>query len=168
MELCLVRHAIAVERGSPGYADDASRPLTDEGRERMKGVARGLARFWTPQLIVSSPLVRARQTGEIVRNAWGQPPLRYAESLANGDHSGLFADLREHGQHKVAVVGHEPWLSSLLSYALTGDANIVSSRFKKGGAALVEFPGDVPDTGTARLLWFLPPAATRMMDKGER
>lgn len=161
MELCLVRHGIAVERGSAGYTNDASRPLTEEGRERMGQVAAGLARLWMPELVVSSPLVRARETAEILQVAWGEPRMRFSEALATGDHDELFDDIRDMGGERVAVVGHEPWLSGLLSLVLSGDAAQVRSQFKKGGAALVLFAEDTPGPGDGQLAWFLPPRVVR-------
>ena len=62
MELCLVRHAIAVDRGTPGYEDDSLRPLTSRGRDRMRVAAQGLRSFFTPEAILTSPLLRAKQT----------------------------------------------------------------------------------------------------------
>jgi phosphohistidine phosphatase len=167
MELCLVRHAIAVERGSSEYPDDASRPLTDEGRERMERGARGLAWLWTPELIVSSPLVRALETAAILQAALGDPPIRYSEALANGDHGELFDDLRDHRRESIAVVGHEPWLSELLSCSLSASPRRMHSDFKKGGAALVTFPGARMDAGTALLNWFLTPSVLRKLGRGK-
>lgn len=161
MELCLVRHGIAVERGSAGYTNDASRPLTDEGRERMGQVAAGLARLWTPELVVSSPLVRARETAEILQAAWGNPRMRFSEALATGDHDELFEDMADMDGERVAVVGHEPWISGLLSLVLSGDTSLVRSPFKKGGAALVRFAEGAAGPGAGELAWFLPPRYSR-------
>ena len=45
MNLYIVRHAIAVEHGTPGYEDDSQRPLTDNGRKKMKKISRSLDRL---------------------------------------------------------------------------------------------------------------------------
>ena len=67
MELYILRHAIAVERGSPGFEEDSTRPLTPAGEGKMRQIAKGMrALSVDPDLILSSPYVRARQTAEIV------------------------------------------------------------------------------------------------------
>ena len=47
MNLYIVRHAIAVQRGTPDYEDDSQRPLTDKGRKKMKKIVQGLRQFDT-------------------------------------------------------------------------------------------------------------------------
>jgi phosphohistidine phosphatase SixA len=68
VDICLVRHAIAVERGTPGYEDDFARPLTADGRKRMTLAAAGLAKVFGAQMILTSPLVRAAQTADVLHN----------------------------------------------------------------------------------------------------
>ena len=86
MELYLLRHALAVDRGTPGYEDDSRRPLTAGGRKQMKrGVkgmkALGLSFGW----IFSSPFLRARETAEIVGKALKmEDRLKFSEHLAAG------------------------------------------------------------------------------------
>lgn len=160
IRLCIVRHAIAVERGTPGYANDGLRPLTAEGRERMEANAAGLRALFTPTAIVSSPLLRARQTAEILGGVFPKASIRYSDALVAGDHDALLAELRG-GDAAVAVVGHEPHVSSLLSYVLTADEGRVAAVFKKGTAALAGFEGD-PAPGRAWLEWLLQPAALRL------
>lgn len=159
MELLLVRHAIAVERNSKGYIDDRARPLTPEGRKRMAESAAGIAKHFTPAEILTSPVLRARQTAEILAKAW-RCPVAELESLGNGNHSTALSAVTQRAANRVAVVGHEPWMGELLSYALTGDANSVHAPFKKGAAALVEsFGGEGPAEWS--LTWAMPPAALR-------
>jgi phosphohistidine phosphatase len=70
MNLLIVRHGIAVDRGDPAYPWDDDRPLTAEGIHKFRIAARGLKALGVhPERIVSSPLVRARQTAEILRDA---------------------------------------------------------------------------------------------------
>lgn len=160
MRLCLVRHGIAVERGLPGFADDASRPLTPGGRERMREAAAGLRLLVPEGVLLTSPLVRARQTAEILQEAFAIPGIRVCEALASGDHEALFADADATGAEIVFAVGHEPYMSEALALALTGDAAGMSAVFKKGAAALVNFHGPA-GPGRGELEWLMQPAALR-------
>lgn len=162
MEICLVRHAIAVERGTPGYEADALRPLTPKGRDRMREAARGLATLVTPQLILTSPLLRARQTAEIVAAAYRLAPPKETEFLANGDDRSLLHELAELDAASVLLVGHEPYMSGTLALLLTGDSSTMSTDYKKGAAALVTCGGE-PEPGNCVLEWFLPPSALRLL-----
>lgn len=165
MEICLVRHGIAVERGAPGYTDDATRPLTAAGRARMEEAAAGLKRLFTPQIVLTSPLVRAVETAEILRRAYRLGKVRICEGLATGDHAVVLADLEEADAGSVALVGHEPWTSELLSYLLTGERSGMASVFKKGAAGLVRCPAD-PAPGNCWLEWLVQPAALRSLAQG--
>lgn len=162
MEICLIRHAIAVERGSPGSEDDFKRQLTLQGRARMEEAASGLKRLFTPQLVLTSPLVRAVETAEILRKAYGLGKPRECEALATGDHDGVLAALEEADAGTVALVGHEPWTSELLSYLLTGERAGMAAVFKKGAAALVRSAAD-PAPGNCWLEWLVQPGALRRL-----
>lgn len=162
MELCLVRHAIAVERGTRGFEDDNLRPLTPDGSERFRAAARGLATLVSPQVIMTSPLLRARQTAEILMDTCGLAKLHFSDALASGDHVALLRDIIELEAHSVMLVGHEPHMSGLLSYLLTADDGAVSSTFKKGAAALVTCQ-DEPAPGHCWLDWLIQPAALRKL-----
>lgn len=162
MEICLVRHAIAVERGTPGYEDDATRTLTAPGRARMEEAAAGLKRLFTPQIVLTSPIVRAAETAEILRKAYGLGKPRVCEALATGDHDGVLAALEEADAGSVALVGHEPWTSELLSYLLTGDRAGMAAVFKKGAAGLVRCAAD-PAPGNCWLEWLVQPGALRRL-----
>jgi phosphohistidine phosphatase len=163
--LCIVRHALAVDRGTPGYEDDGLRPLTPEGREKMQWNALGLRELFTPAAILSSPLVRARQTADILCGVYPEAELRFSEALATGDHDALLDDVRGTRREAVAVVGHEPFLSGLLSYTLTADGDAMQTVLKKGAAALVGFSDDAV-AGAGWLEWLLQPAALRMVAEG--
>lgn len=159
MELCLVRHAIAVDRGLPGMAD-AARPLTDKGRARMEMAAVGLVRLFEAEVVLTSPLRRAVETAEILLDAYGLRELHKSDALATGDDDHLFTEMAATGKARVIVVGHEPHMSRTLSYVLTGDHGLVSSVFKKGGAVLVSFE-DGPVAGGGWIEWMMQPAALR-------
>ncbi len=162
MQICLVRHAIAVERGTPGYEADALRPLTPRGRDRMRDAARGLATLFTPQLILTSPLLRARQTAEIVAAAYRLAPPKETESLANGDDRALLHELGDLDAESVLLVGHEPYISATLTLLLTGGSSSMSVDYKKGAAALISCSGEV-EPGNCWLEWFIPPSALRAL-----
>lgn len=164
MEICLVRHAIAVERGTPGYEDDSRRELTAEGRVRMIEAAAGLRRVFTPQTILTSPLVRAAETAEILRKAYGLGKARVCEALASDDCDAVLRALEEVDADAVALVGHEPWMSELLSYLLTGAAGGMTATFKKGAAALVMSEGP-PRPGECWLEWLSQPGMLRRMGR---
>jgi phosphohistidine phosphatase len=161
VDILLVRHGIAVERGTRGYEDDAARPLTSAGRERMFEAARGLERLFTPQVIFTSPILRATQTAEILRSVYQLGKPRVCDALGTGDHLALISALEEGDVGSVALVGHEPWMSELLSLLLTGYVSAVSTNFKKGACALVRTDDLRP--GNCWLEWLIQPAALRRM-----
>lgn len=166
MRLLVIRHAIAEERedfartGKP----DALRPLTDEGRKRMRRGARGL-RSLVPRLdlLATSPLTRAVQTAEIVGGEYQAVETATVSELApEAVPDSLVPWLRQRDAGSVvAVVGHEPHLGFLLGWLLTGrHQSFVELR--KGGACLLEFD-DPPAAGNATLLWALAPAQLRQV-----
>src|SRR6185503_19114772 len=99
-ELYLIRHGMAEERGD-AWPDDAKRPLSEEGMERLRKSARGLARLdvWI-DVVFTSPLVRARQTADIVSAAFDpRPSIITIDSLApEGTYASLAADLEKHAR----------------------------------------------------------------------
>src|SRR5512139_4283188 len=119
MQICLVRHAIAVERGTAGFADDRARPLTPEGRSRMKAGAQGLKRLVTPEAILTSPILRAKQTADILEDVC-KAPVKLLDALGTGEHSAAIEACAASGRERVILVGHEPWMSELLSVLLAG------------------------------------------------
>jgi len=159
MKLLIVRHAIAADAEKSGTADE-DRPLTGKGRKRFKKAARGLAEIVpAPDVLLTSPLLRARETAEIAAKAWGVEALP-EPLLAGGSPEALLAAIAEHGKDAVVVlVGHEPDLSRLLAHVTGGMGERVP--FKKGGAALVELDGDEGSSG--RLIWFMPPRLLRAL-----
>jgi phosphohistidine phosphatase len=161
MKLLMLRHAPAAPSAPPDGADE-DRPLTGRGRRRFKKAARGLAEIMeAPDFLLTSPLRRARETAGIAGKAWNVAPTE-EPLLAGGSPEVLLAAVAAHPEHSVvALVGHEPDMSRLLSHVVGG----VGERmpFRKGGAALVELDGDAARGG--RLLWFLPPRLLRTLGK---
>ncbi len=165
MRLLLIRHAIAEEREDFARTgkDDRLRPLTDEGRKKMKQAARGL-RALVPEidLLATSPLTRAAQTGAILDTVYGGLAVVEIEELApETTPEELLRWLRKQKADVVAAVGHEPSLSQILGWLLTGTDRRLFA-FRKGGACLLEL-GEEPAGGAATLLWALTPAQLRML-----
>ncbi len=165
MRLLLVRHAIAEEREDFARTgkDDRLRPLTDEGRKKMKQAARGL-RSLVPEidLLATSPLTRAAQTGAILDSVYGGLDVVEIDELTPETTPEQFLRwLRQQKGDLVAAVGHEPSLSQILGWLLTGTDRRLFA-FRKGGACLLDFP-DEPAGGTATLLWALTPAQLRTL-----
>ena len=161
MKLLVVRHATAVERGTPGIPDD-ERPLTPAGARRFRKAARGLAAIVPrPDLLLTSPLPRARRTAELAAAAWKRVEIREVAALASGDFDGLAAALADcPANSHVAIFGHEPHLSALLARLLGGSRDACLT-FKKGGVALVELAGPLADGGS--LVFFIPPRVLRRL-----
>ena len=162
MEICLVRHAIAVERGTAGYDDDATRPLTARGRARMEEAAQGLKRIFVPDVVVTSPLLRAKETAAILVKAYGLQKSRTCDALATGDNPALLAELDDIDMDRVMLVGHEPHMSGTLSWLLTADDGLVATLFRKGAAAMVS-AGGPPRPGACTLEWLLQPGTLRAL-----
>lgn len=163
MRLLIVRHAIAVPRGTPGIPDD-ERPLTPAGEKRFRDAARGLAvAIPRPDVLLTSPLPRARRTAVLAARAWRRIKPQNEDALAGGAFAEIAALLNEHrGADLVAIVGHEPDLSTLLA-RLVGTPHDERLTFKKGGAALVEVPGPIEEGGV--LLWYLTPRILRQLGR---
>lgn len=138
MNIYIIRHAIAVEPGAPGYEDDSLRPLTSKGSDKMTNIARGLkslgVRF---DLVLSSPYTRALQTARILLKAMkmDKEQLVITEHLAPmGFPEQVIGEINENYSHldSVAIVGHEPNLSALISLLAVGDAQL-AVNMRKGG-----------------------------------
>ena len=163
-ELYLIRHGLAEERGDE-WPDDNKRPLTDEGISRMRKAARGLARLgMTVDIVLSSPLVRARQTAELVAAGLDpRPSLVNIDSLApDGSYAAIVADLEKHGRKpRIALVGHEPAIGELA-------ARLIGSRhaleFKKGAVCRIDLD-ELPPAGPGDLRWMLTPKILRSLRK---
>ena len=166
MEIVFLRHAPAGERedwartGRP----DSERSLTADGRRRAREAAKGLAKLIeTADLVATSPWARARETAEIAAKALGAPlaetnfllPHRSPASLA-GWLSGLDGE-------RVVLVGHEPHLSAVISWLLSGSAGRALLVLKKSQAVLLETKKAAP--GGAALVWSLPPRVLRSLGK---
>ena len=166
MKLSLLRHGIAVARESPGYDDDSQRPLTAKGERRMRRAAKGmLALDLAYDLILSSPYVRARQTADIVAQALKMPGKTHlsANLAPDGNPRRLIEELRavDRVPQAVMLVGHEPYLSSLISTLLTGSPNL-PVVMKKGGLCTLDVD-TLRFSRCARFAWLLTPRQLRRL-----
>ena len=162
MRVVLFRHGIAGSRDPKRWPDDGLRPLTSRGRERTAHAARGLARILDLSRILSSPLVRASQTAEIVKDAFDMTcGIETLIALRPGGPAAeVVARLRLlRPTETIALVGHEPDLGKLAGVLLFGSATH-PLPMKKAGACIIDFVGK-PEPGRGKLLAFLPPRLLR-------
>src|ERR1700741_1029398 len=124
MELLIVRHAIAFEADAKRWPDDGERPLSPQGVARAARAAAGLKQLVrAPDRVLTSPLIRARQTAAILTEAAGWPKARDCAELAPGSPPGAGrAPLKRMPEPRLAVVGHEPGRGRLLALSLPGSA----------------------------------------------
>lgn len=166
-ELYLVRHAIAEERDPLRWPDDGLRPLTSRGIRRFEAAARGLRRL-VPRVdvLLTSPLVRARQTADILVVEADWPPAQTMDALAPdtpvAETVGALASFST--ERRVAAVGHEPHLSALATALLGGDASRPFLAFRKGGVACIQFDVGANGRGDGVLRWLLTPKALRLLE----
>ena len=166
MELFLLRHGLAVERGTRGFEDDSSRPLTAKGRRQMRKIAAAMKKIEADfDLILSSPVLRAKQTAEIVANGLKlQKRLKFSNALAPGGTAAVL--MRQLEREKPApkrtlLVGHEPDLSHLVSLLVAGGPQL-QMDFKKGGLCKLE-AGKLRAGKCATLAWLLTPKQMKLM-----
>lgn len=152
MNIYFLRHGLAGDR-SEWQGDDTKRPLTDEGKEKIKRTAITLAALGLGlDGILTSPLVRAKQTAEIVARKLNCLLVEDKRLAPGFNDDQLEKILLDHpNANTVMLVGHEPDFSETIS-ALIGGGNIVC---KKGGLALVELPNAHSKRG--ELVWLVPP-----------
>ena len=160
MELYIPRHAIAVERGTAGFEDDSQCPLTDKGAKKMSRIAKGMqALGFSLDTIYCSPFVRARQTAEIVAEAVdARAKLKLTTHLEVSGDPHKFLKLVNETQGpeaSIMLVGHEPYLSSLIS-TLTAGTDELSITLKKGGLCKVT-ASKLRYSRCATLEWLLTP-----------
>ena len=168
MELLVIRHGVAEEREEFAATgkDDSLRPLTKEGRWKMERGAKAL-RHALPSLnvIATSPYTRAAQTAKIVAAAYDDVDVERLDALTpEGRPQAFLTWLRgRESDDRVAAVGHEPHLGSLVYWLLTGEAVEGRISMKKGGACLLELDPK-SRAGKATLIWSLTPSLLRRLD----
>jgi phosphohistidine phosphatase len=166
MNLYILRHGIAVERGAPEYPNDADRPLTPKGERKLEQIAEAMeAMELSFDLILSSPYARARQTAEIVAEALhARKKLQFTDSLTPEGSPRKLVELI-HGLKQqpddVLLSGHEPYLSGLISLLVSGDRGL-SVIMKKGGLCKLSVEQLKPGR-CASLEWLLTPKQMALM-----
>ena len=173
MKMYLIRHSDAVEQDTPGYEDDSLRPLTEKGCNKTKKIASALKELGVkPDLIVSSPCVRAKQTAEILAKA-----LKYKQELAfsdmlapMGNADNIIGEINEkYHVDELILVGHEPCFSKLIGTLIAGNKvppapgvkkhqkpPNLAINLKKGGVCCLS-TDDLRTERKAVLEWFLTP-----------
>lgn len=162
LELYLIRHGIAAERGED-YPDDSKRPLTSVGISRLRKEAKALDGLGVAfDQILSSPLTRAKQTAEVLAESLkSKPPVAFVDALAPaGTPAAVIQEIAKHARKtRLALVGHEPNMGELA-------ARLIGSRvpleFKKGGICRIDFEV-LPPKGLGHLRWFVTPKMLRNM-----
>jgi phosphohistidine phosphatase len=166
MELLIVRHAVACGRDRRRWPDDGKRPLSPAGVRRARKAATGLKVFSAaPDCLLTSPLVRARQTARILTEFAGWPRAEEAAELAPDEPA--LAVLRLLGRlrsKRVAIVGHQPALGALLMACLIGEGGTLDIEMKKNAVACVSFAG-APCAGGGALRWLAAPRMLRGMQR---
>lgn len=156
----LVRHAIAADRGE-AFPDDGKRPLTEKGITRFRQVVAGLTELDVEiDVVLTSPLVRARQTADLLATGLRSSP-RVVETVALAPGASYQSVLDElamlSDQDAIALVGHEPGIGQLA-------ARLIGTRhpleFKKGGVCRIDLNA-LPPVAPGRLAWFATPRILR-------
>ena len=169
MELFIIRHAIAEPLGKPNEFSDERRALTDEGRNRMREIVKGLIKLGVQiDLIITSPLVRAIETAEIVSTGLelSKKEMRQTLNLApGGSIEALFAEIKTHSEvESVALVGHQPDLGNIISKIISDDGD-AAIQLKKGSVCCLNISETVPAL-RGEVVWLLAPRELRLLGKG--
>ena len=162
MELYIVRHGIAIDREDPKCPADPERFLTEEGIDKTKEIAKRVAGFKIkPDLLISSPYVRAIQTAELFAAAFDYPKqkIRRSDSLLPGTESSHFFKeiAKEKNVSTIFCFGHAPQLDELVATALGSKHHV--TQLKKAGVAAIELKRLSPPSG--QLLWLATPKLLR-------
>lgn len=159
-ELYLIRHGIAADRKH--YANDADRPLTDEGVRKTRNVARRLQSLGLKfDLILTSPLVRARQTADLLQGEKLGTTLQEQTFLSPGGNIQDWLQWLEGWQpqqpeSKLALVGHQPDLGNWAEVLVWGEVREVLV-VKKAGVIGLTLPGSGSPIGNSLLFWLTAP-----------
>jgi phosphohistidine phosphatase len=162
LELYLIRHGLAAERGDE-YPDDSKRPLTSDGIASLRKEAKALDGLDIGfDHIITSPLVRARQTADVLaEHLKTKPTISNSDALTPaGSAAAVIQEVGKHARKgRVALVGHEPNMGELAARLLGARGAV---PFKKGAICRIDF--DVlPPKGIGQLRWFVPPKILRKL-----
>jgi phosphohistidine phosphatase len=160
LELYLIRHGVAAERGDE-FPDDSKRPLTSAGISRLRKEAKALDALGVEiDHIITSPLVRTKQTADVFAETLkSKPSVSQSDALAPaGTSAAVVQELSKHMRKaRIALVGHEPNIGELA-------ARLIGARmpleFKKGAICCIAFEV-FPPKGVGQLQWFVTPRMLR-------
>jgi phosphohistidine phosphatase len=157
MNIHLLRHGIAAPLAEENDFRDEKRRLTPEGELKLRRAAQGLKLLQVSfDLVVSSPLIRAKETAEIIAEVLKYKPAIdiWDELEPEGPPESVCSRLRSHSEKgSLLLVGHQPSIGVLASYLLTGNSSR-SLPFKKGSIFSLEIT-DLPPVGIGNLNWML-------------
>ena len=160
MNLYIIRHAIAVDEATSEYESDSERPLTDKGRKKMRQIAKALRNLGVEfDLILSSPYVRACETAEILADVFKMKnKVVFSDNLIPlGNPQLVIGEINEkHSVDSLAIVGHEPHLSTLIGL-LTAEGSTLEITLKKGGVCYLSADDLHHQNHRATLEWLLTP-----------
>jgi len=157
MKIYLVRHGIAVEGLVRGISRDSERPLTDEGVSETQMVARALKGLGVrADVVVSSPLVRAKQTADIINSEVGGE-MATTDSLSPGvTNASVYKFLKKFDKaQEIFLVGHEPDMGELVK-DIIGAGFEFTLPFEKAAVCCIE-AADLPATMPGTLKWLVTP-----------
>ena len=159
MELYLMRHGDAIDRTLPEAADDAARWLTEEGREETAVMARFLHRLGVRlDLALSSPLVRAHQTAEVVADLIGPAQIELCEDLVyGGSFSGIVQAISERAPvRRVLLTGHMPSIGRLVGW-LAWNQRDCEVRMRTATICRIDLPNESLSPGYGDIRWLMSP-----------
>jgi phosphohistidine phosphatase len=158
MDIYLIRHAEAASLAEAGVFDDSSRPLTENGKNQSQKLAACLKQHnIKPAIVITSPLLRARETADEMLREWGTaaPELRFCDDLAiNGKRRRLARFIEDLGAEHVALVGHQPDLGKFAAWLIGSKKAEID--FAKAGVACVHCEQQV-GKGEGVLEWLITP-----------
>jgi phosphohistidine phosphatase len=163
MEIYILRHAIAVQRGTAEYPND-DRPLAKKGIQKMKTAAKGITNLiQSADLILTSPLTRAFDTAKIAAEALRyKKKIEVCKQLLPGNPPSTVIDYLSKYKNKknVLIVGHEPDVGMLASTLLGSPRSII--EFKKGTLCRIDVD-KMPLKEPGKLIWHLTPKQLRAL-----
>ncbi len=158
MELYLIRHADALPLGERGVTNDEERPLSEIGATQCEAAAKALqTRGIVLDKLYTSPLLRARQTAELLVRAWGQPELMVetcAPLAPGGKPRRLSKQILKSAGAKIGLVGHQPDLGDYAAWLLGYKKAQID--LPKAGVLLIQC-GEMPGKGMGALQWMVTP-----------
>jgi phosphohistidine phosphatase len=164
MEIYIIRHGDAIDRNDPQITSDAMRWLTEAGRDEVAVSSRLLAKLGVvPDLVLTSPMVRARQTAEIVADLIGPKsgPEISEHLVYGGSLAGVLEDVLQRGRpSRVVLAGHMPSVGALVGYIAWGSPEN-EIPFRTGEVCRIDLPDDAPLPGYGDLRWLIPPKVAR-------